>query len=111
MTDNNAVNPDRLAAKLQKLRGEYGQRIPERLQEIEFCWSSYVYEKDPVVLTDLTSKVHMLSGTATMYGFGVLGSHAEAAEDSLVAIHETPEGFSIAEAAIRSLVADRSFEE
>lgn len=56
--------------RMQALHDKYCQRLPEKLFEIESCWSEYQTDfSQPEVFDTFYRLIHTLKGTAATFGF------------------------------------------
>ena len=100
----------RLTIKLQALQNAYCQGMAARLSEIGEIWTYHIEHGDTESFATVLNKVHMLSGTATMYGLKELGQIAETAENALLDLKDEaePDALQVADRAVSQLLADRS---
>ena len=79
---------DALRARMVKLREEYTQELPRKLDELEAMIEDA--RKRPENMKSATSGAHRLRGTAGAYGFKLVGTLAGQIEDLLSEYMESP---------------------
>jgi len=56
--------------KIEELRKQYSENLPEKLDRIEELWTSLLHDKwDGEIFTELHFLIHKLGGSAASFGF------------------------------------------
>lgn len=70
-----------LEARLQALRRQYAQSLPQKADELTRAWAQFrAAPGDRAAATGLHACVHRLSGSAPAYGFDAIGAAAQPAD-------------------------------
>ena len=76
--------------KLQQLRQQYADKLPERIQRLEQQWLTLDLDPSSAPYENLIREFHSLAGSGTSYGFPRITALSREIEGILLQLKSTP---------------------